>query len=160
MSMFSTAMFLDTMENCCRNIHDWAKKKGFWDEEKLVQIIEGGSMWEKRGIVPWNFGEKIALIHSELSEVLEDHRNWNRGYKEFKMNEILYEDPGDGVWERADDNNPPLPNAKPVGIAIELADVVIRIMDLCGKMEIDLGRAILTKMEYNRTRPIKHGKAY
>lgn len=82
---------------------------------------------------PRSFGDMIALMHSELSEALEDHRN-GRGFKE-----IYYE--GD----------------KPCGIPIELADVVIRIMDTCGHLGIDLEEAIRTKMEFNATRPHKHG---
>lgn len=43
----------------------------------------------------------------------------------------------------------------------ELADVCIRIFDLCGSRGIDLETAILAKMEYNKTRTYKHGgKAY
>ncbi|MFT4415303.1 MazG nucleotide pyrophosphohydrolase domain-containing protein [Fredinandcohnia humi] len=45
--------------------------------------------------------------------------------------------------------------------AEELADVCIRIFDLCGSKGIDLENTILKKMEYNKTRPFKHGgKAY
>lgn len=43
----------------------------------------------------------------------------------------------------------------------ELADVCIRIFDLCGSMNIDLEKAIKQKMEYNKSRTYKHGgKAY
>jgi NTP pyrophosphatase (non-canonical NTP hydrolase) len=43
----------------------------------------------------------------------------------------------------------------------ELADVCIRIFDLCGAKEIDLEAAILKKMERNKGRSYKHGgKAY
>ena len=44
------------------------------------------------------------------------------------------------------------------GIPSELADVVIRIFDFCGGNDIDLEKVILEKMEYNETRPYKHGK--
>lgn len=45
--------------------------------------------------------------------------------------------------------------------AEELADVCIRIFDLCGSREIDLETAILQKMQYNKSRTYKHGgKAY
>lgn len=40
----------------------------------------------------------------------------------------------------------------------ELADAVIRILDICGTMGIDLEQAILNKMARNRERPVKHGK--
>lgn len=45
--------------------------------------------------------------------------------------------------------------------AEELADVCIRVFDLCGSLNIDLEKAIKGKMEYNKTRTYKHGgKSY
>lgn len=44
--------------------------------------------------------------------------------------------------------------------AEELADVAIRLGDLCGGLDIDLEWEIIQKMEYNQTRPRLHGKAY
>jgi NTP pyrophosphatase (non-canonical NTP hydrolase) len=45
--------------------------------------------------------------------------------------------------------------------AEELADVCIRIFDLCGAKDIDLEAAIVKKMERNKGRSYKHGgKAY
>jgi NTP pyrophosphatase (non-canonical NTP hydrolase) len=42
-------------------------------------------------------------------------------------------------------------------IVEELADVVIRIFDLCGSRGWNLEKAVRTKMEYNKTRPYRHG---
>lgn len=42
----------------------------------------------------------------------------------------------------------------------ELADVFIRLADLCGGLEIDIESAILAKMEKNKDRPRMHGKEY
>ena len=42
----------------------------------------------------------------------------------------------------------------------ELADVLIRIFDFCGGRNLDLGDALLKKMQYNTTRPYKHGKEF
>ena len=47
---------------------------------------------------------------------------------------------------------------QPEEVAEELADVVIRILDLCGHMDMPLGEIMIRKMEYNKTRPYKHGK--
>lgn len=47
---------------------------------------------------------------------------------------------------------------EPEEVVEELADVVIRILDLCGHMEMPLGDILVRKMEYNKTRPYKHGK--
>lgn len=40
----------------------------------------------------------------------------------------------------------------------ELADVIIRVADLAGYIEMNLGRAVQRKMAVNRSRPRKHGK--
>ena len=43
------------------------------------------------------------------------------------------------------------------GVATELADCIIRIMDWAGSEDVDLDYVIRTKHEYNKTRPYKHG---
>ena len=80
----------------------------------------------------FNFGEAIALIHSELSEALEADRK-----------------------DLVSDHCPSLS-----GVEEELADVFIRLLHLCARLDIDLGAATSVKMAYNRTREYKHGKKY
>ncbi len=43
-------------------------------------------------------------------------------------------------------------------MAEELADIVIRTFDLAEGFGIDIEKEVLQKMEYNKTRPYKHGK--
>ena len=76
---------------------------------------------------------KIALMHSELSEALEAIRNGNP----------------------ADDKIPSFSGAE-----AELADVIIRIMDLAGEMRWDVSGAIVAKMAFNDDREYRHGKAF
>jgi len=45
-------------------------------------------------------------------------------------------------------------------VAEEIADVFIRLGDLCGGLDIDIERAIKNKMEINALRPRLHGKMY
>lgn len=68
---------------------------------------------------------KLCLIHSEISEAMEGYRK-----------------------NKKDDH---LPN-RPM-VEVELADAVIRIMDLAGRLSLDLAGAILEKLEYNSKRP-------
>lgn len=67
---------------------------------------------------------KLCLIHSEVSEALEAYRK-----------------------QKADDKLPHRP-----GIEVELADTLIRIFDLAGFLQLDLGGAFAEKLEYNKNR--------
>jgi NTP pyrophosphatase (non-canonical NTP hydrolase) len=42
----------------------------------------------------------------------------------------------------------------------ELADIIIRTCDLAGGLDIDLEAEIIKKMDKNKDRPYKHGKAF
>lgn len=90
---------------------------------------------------PVSFGESIALIHSEASEALEEYRNGHG------VNEVYYQIIIDGDKTLN----------KPEGIPIELADVVIRVMDICGHLNINLEEAIKEKHEFNKERSYRHG---
>lgn len=83
-----------------------------------------------------SFGDLIALCHSELSEALEDYRD------DLDVKTVYY-------------TTSDIP--KPYGVPIELADVIIRILDLCGYYGIDIEEAIRIKTSYNESRPYRHG---
>ena len=71
-----------------------------------------------------NVAELLCLVHSEISEAMEGHRK-----------------------NLMDDK---LPHRKM--LEVELADAVIRIMDLAGSLDLDVGGALVEKMEYNAIR--------
>lgn len=79
-----------------------------------------------------NLGEAIALMHSELSEALEALRAST---------------PSDKI-------------AGFSGVEEELADCIIRIMDISQSRGFRIAEALEAKVEYNRGRPYKHGKNF
>lgn len=80
---------------------------------------------------------RLSLIHAEVSEAVEDAR-------QIEPTDLNIQMMGEG--------------GKPVGFPSEMADIIIRIADLCGELNIDLNRAVMKKMAYNATRPFMHGK--
>lgn len=115
-----------------QQVHENAKAKGFFDSPK-------------------NIGEMLCLIHSEVSEALEADRNDK--YCEANMEQMnslvidamFVEDYAilvKGTFEE------------------EMADIVIRVLDLCAFKDIDLEQHIQAKMRINSLRKFKHGKKY
>jgi len=119
-------------------IHQTARDKGFWDFER-------------------NVGELLMLVTSELGEALEAHRKGKHAdislYKSGLSatasskggEEAMKEEFEEHIKDTLED---------------ELADAMIRIMDMAEGMGIDLAWHIRAKMEYNKTRERLHGKAY
>jgi NTP pyrophosphatase (non-canonical NTP hydrolase) len=122
--------------------HKNAVNKGFYDFE--TSAPNGALVDEVKHAF---FAQKIALIHSEASEALEAHR--------------------DGRWAShlAFDFDPESKDYAfsahiKNSVEAELADIIIRVLDLCGHMKIDIETHVRLKMGYNSTRGNKHGKSY
>lgn len=113
-----------TIRELIAQVDAWAHRKGWRDQAH-----------------PATFGDRIALMHSELSEALEEFRAHRRPDEIYTHNlDLSHEE-----------------HKKPEGIPIELADVVIRIADLCGLYGIDLAEALEQKLAFNEGRPYRHG---
>jgi NTP pyrophosphatase (non-canonical NTP hydrolase) len=115
-----------------RECHKAAYEAGWWHQqygaaggtEDLARLCRDAETTRERLFAGALISQKLALIHSEVSEALEGARK-----------------------NRMDDH---LPHRK--SIEVELADAVIRIADLAGALGLDLGGAIAEKMAYNAQR--------
>ncbi len=77
-----------------------------------------------------SIGEVLMLAVTELAEAMEAHRDGNPASEKI------------GGFSRVEE---------------ELADTIIRVLDLAGGMEYDIENALRAKMAYNKTRTYRHG---
>lgn len=100
------------------------KNKGFTDGSIFIDYTE-----KDINI----FYRKVALLHSEISELVESMRQGS-------------------LFKQCD---------KAIGLTNvqeELADIQIRLLTLAGFMGVDLPKVTKIKHEFNKSRPYKHGK--
>lgn len=122
-----------TMNDWARVIHENAVKHGWWDSNR-------------------SFAEIVALCHSELSEALEEDR---MGMPNLYCVQCVDPQEVDAAVCATCSGV-----GKPEGIAIEMIDCVIRILDWCAKENVDVDKLLAMEHAYNMTRPYKHGKEY
>jgi len=141
MNRITRLQFLNSFNSIAAKIHETAIMKGWWDqktaEDWMQEIAGNGKIYSLieafeagQANPERNKGEMISLMHSELTECLEALRAGNP--KDDKI-------PGHS------------------GMAAELADTIIRIMDFDIAFGIGVANALIAKIEYNETRPYKHG---
>lgn len=133
------------LNNLAAAVHENAVAHGWWEQERKLPEI-------------------LMLCVSELAEALEEYRS-GRPVLYFPCNAggVCCEEDGSAHCGSRPYNpeNPDAPcsaqSKKPEGVAVELADCMIRILDYCGRAGIDIEEAIRIKHEYNKTRPYRHG---
>lgn len=112
------------LRNLIAKIGRWRRRKGFTTD------------WS-------NVGEKLLLIHTEVSEAAEAWRDISAD----SLTAMLH-----GAQPLATDRDPVL------GLEEELADVFIRLADLADGLGIDLEHRVAVKMAANERRPTRHGR--
>lgn len=133
------------MNELAKEIHENAKSKGFYEEKREV-------------------GTLLMLVVSELSEALEADRKNNRysdilDVKKWFVKGMADKDYGHTFNEDSYFKHQFETYVKDT-FEDELADSIIRILDICGYMDIDIENHIKAKMRYNELRQKRHGKNY
>jgi NTP pyrophosphatase (non-canonical NTP hydrolase) len=114
----------------------------------------------QKGFTRQPIATDLMLIVTELGEACEaDRKNRHADYYEFvRVMERI------GELTKGADPERAFKAAFEVHIKDsfedEIADAFLRLMDLCGAMDIDIEKHIRLKAEYNLSRPPKHGKEY
>lgn len=133
--------FIAEFDRLSDQVHSIAIEKGWWNSQEadtlrayLCQQPDTDLKDKLQDLVVKmenrNDGEALALIHSEVSEALEALRHGNP----------------------PDDKIPAFS-----GVEAELADVIIRIMDISKARGWCVANAIVAKIAFNETRSHKHG---
>jgi NTP pyrophosphatase (non-canonical NTP hydrolase) len=132
-----------TIKDLCKKAHKLAIDKGFWNFDRYSTGKKIKFVLKKR-----NLSELLMLIVSELGEACEalrkNIRQQPEGYYTIDNKNKLFKSK-EWIKDTFED---------------ELADAVIRICDLAESEGIDLEWQIQKKLEYNKTRPHKHGKEF
>lgn len=117
-----------------KEINANVRAKGFW---RNMDLALGQLDFEssKKATKDAFIAQKVALVMSEGGEALEAMRKGG------------YEGNGYGLEEKD-------------SFADELADMIIRLLDLCGELNIDIDKQIEWKMSLNNSREVLHGKAF
>lgn len=131
---------MSNLNELAKIINTRAHEKGFWENSDN----------------PYAIPTKLMLIVSELSEALEADRigryaridEYERQMAAMNFIRFSEFDPDQFVFYIKD------------SFEDEIADTFIRLLDLVGQLGIDIEKHIELKMQYNQTRPNKHGKKY
>lgn len=132
---------VNAINELSKEIHENNVQAGWWTDlqydEKIIMLMQTFALQESQAVKMLsklgierstlktrNKGELLCLVHSEISEAMEGHRK-------------------DLMDEK-------LPHRK--AFEVELADALIRIFDIAGAYDLDLGGAIAEKRDFNKVR--------
>lgn len=108
--------------------HQSSKDSNWWQHLEtgldLIRVINDPQNPLEKLLAGALVAQKLCLSHSEISEAME-------GYRKGLMDDKLEDYPM---------------------ITVEIADCIIRLLDLAGALNLDVPEAIIEKLEFNRTR--------
>jgi NTP pyrophosphatase (non-canonical NTP hydrolase) len=122
------------LRELAKKIHQTNKEKGFWDSER-------------------NVGEMLMLVVTELSEALEVHR---KSPVSPLTPSVLAGIDGDNDTLFKIDFETHVKDT----FGDEIADAIIRLLDIGEGLGYDIQKHVEMKMRYNQTRERLHGKRY
>lgn len=111
--------------------------------------------WEKPPSLP----EALCLIHAELSEALEEYRIGSPlvyGTCALAPEDCQFSGVCEKVGRPGECDEIERP-CKPEGIAVELADVILRTLDLMAGLGVNVDAVVMAKHRYNLGREYRHG---
>jgi NTP pyrophosphatase (non-canonical NTP hydrolase) len=113
--------------------HENAKNKGFWEDYNFIESLV-----------------QVAVKTNEVEDAINASSMVNNAVGNRLMLIVSEIAEAQEALRKGDEEN----------FKEELADVAIRLADLCGGLNINLEEEIVKKMERNKQRPYKHGKAF
>lgn len=136
---------MNSLNNLAKEIHEASKARGF-------------------DVAYENLGQTLMLVVAELAEALEADRIDRRSMLRVFKQDLKYAGLEIADFEPSNRNHDWIKNRFETTVKDtfedEIADSLMRLLDLCGALNIDIETFMELKMRYNVTRPYKHGKKY
>ena len=114
----------------CKEFHKVAVNGGFYETMNDAEEALMSNPELQRSVRDAFIAQKISMIQGELGEAIEAMRKDNYGLHK----KDTFED--------------------------EIADTLLRIFDLCGRLDIDIEKQIQWKLNFNKSRERMHGKLF
>ena len=135
-----------TLNRLAREVLELTTRKGFHENEEKLNKALSDSPELQDEVRRLSVARRLALIQSEISEALEACRK--NKYADFP------------AFQAAGETKEAFEEYVKDSFEDELADALIRILELAAIRNVDMEKHVAAKMKYNDARPHKFGKAY